>query len=404
MSGPSRRVALVAEREIRESVRSRSFRIVTVILVIASLAAVVVPAIVGDDGPSTTRIAVAGGPAGLPAALTAAGAAAGTRVVARPADPARAREDVATGRADAAVIAGRAGAPARVVVDEELPADVRATVMGGLSAAGLREALEEAGLDPGRIAALTRDPRIEVVALDPEAGTRDGDAGVGVLVAVVLYLALMFAGSLLASGVAEEKTSRVSEVLLASVRPIDLLLGKVIGIGLVGLAQLAVAAAPALVAALAIGAVDLPAATATAVGWGLVWFVVGYALYAAAYAALGALVGRQQEVGRVTAPLTMLLLAGYLGAIYAVSEPDGALTVGLSLVPPLSPLVMPVRIAAGAADPAQIALALVLCLALALAILIAGARVYRTGITRTGARTPLREALRATGRGRPHTA
>ena len=132
---------------------------------------------------------------------------------------------------------------------------------------------------------------------------------------------------------------------------------------------------------------------AATVAWGLVWFVVGYALYAAAYGALGALVGRQQEVGQVTAPLAMLLLAGYLSAAFAAAEPDGTLATVLSLLPPLAPLVMPVRIAAGAVGAGEIAIPLVLTLALAAALLALGARVYREGITRTGARISLREAL-----------
>lgn len=109
--------------------------------------------------------------------------------------------------------------------------------------------------------------------------------------------------------------------------------------------------------------------------------------------AAGALVGRQQEVGRVTAPLTMLLLAGYLAAVFAASEPDGTLVTTLSLLPPLSPLVMPVRIAGGAAGAGQIALALILTLGLAALILAVGARIYRSGSVRTGARTSLRQAL-----------
>jgi len=220
---------------------------------------------------------------------------------------------------------------------------------------------------------------------------------------VVLYIALLFAGTLLASGVAEEKTSRVSEVLLASLRPIELLVGKVVGIGLISIVQLGVAAAPALIAALAIGAVDLPDATATAIGWGLVWFVVGYLLYAAAYGALGALVGRQQEVGQVTAPLAMLLLAGYLSAAYTASDPGGSLATTLSLIPPLSPLVMPVRIAAGTVGAGEVALALALTLALAAAILVIGARIYRSGITHTGARTSIAQALRGGSRKRVRT-
>lgn len=389
---------LVAEREIREHVRTRSFRIITAILILASVAAVILPSVFGDDGPATTEVAVAGGPPGLARALVAAGAGGGITVAALPVDDAAGAESAVTsGRADAAVIVSGPAAPARVVVESELSDGLRAVILQGVAIARVQSALEGAGVSGAEAERVTRAPAIDLRVIDPDGSPPGGDVGIGILVAVVLYVALLFAGTLVASGVAEEKTSRVSEVLLASLRPIDLLVGKVAGIGLVSIAQLALAAAPALVAAFLIGAVDLPDATAGTVAWGLVWFVAGYALYAAAYGALGALVGRQQEVGQVTAPLAMLLLAGYLTGAFAASEPDGTLVTTLSFLPPLAPLVMPPRIAAGAVGTGEIVLALALTLAMAAAILWVGARVYRSGIVQTGSRISLRSALR----GRP---
>jgi ABC-2 type transport system permease protein len=137
-------------------------------------------------------------------------------------------------------------------------------------------------------------------------------------------------------------------VLPATLRPAQLLLGEITGIGIIAIVQLVVAALPALIAAELVGAVHLPDATASTVAWGLAWFVAGYALYATAYGALGALVGRQQEVGQVTAPVLLLLLAGYLAsATVGASNPDGGAARLLSLIPPFSPMVLPVRIAAG---------------------------------------------------------
>jgi ABC-2 type transport system permease protein len=384
---------LVAEREIREYSRSRSFRITTLILLIASVAAVTVPAFFRDDGPDTTDVAVAGGPPGLTQAITAAAAGVGLELRARGiGSPGGAEAAVADRSVDAAVVVG--GESARVIVRSELPDDLGAAISQGLALARVRAALGEAGVAPGRVDDLTGPPAVDVRVIDPDRSPPGGDTGIGVLVAVVLYVALLLAGTMVASGVAEEKTSRVSEVLLASLRPIDLLVGKVAGIGLMSLAQLVVAAAPALVTALVIGAVDLPDATASALGWGLVWFVAGYALYAAAYGALGALVGRQQEVGQVTAPLAILLLAGYLAGAYSASEPDGTLISVLSFLPPLAPLVMPARIAAGAVGTGEVLAALALTLALAAVIIAVGARVYRAGIVQTGSRISLRAALR----------
>jgi ABC-2 type transport system permease protein len=279
-------------------------------------------------------------------------------------------------------------------VEHDLSDSLRAVVTQGLAAARVTSALSGAGLPPAAVARLTAAPALEVVPTSGEAGPSSGDVGIGVLVAVVLYVALLAAGTLVATGVAEEKTSRVSEVLLATLRPSQLLLGKIAGIGIVSIVQLAIAALPALVAAGLVGAVDLPDATAATVGWGLAWFAAGYALYATAYGALGALVGRQQEVGQVTAPLLILLLAGYLAsATVAASHPGGGAARLLSLIPPFAPMVMPVRIAAGTVGTPEILLALALTLVLAALVLRLGAAVYRGGIVVTGARVGLRAAL-----------
>lgn len=388
-----RAAGLVAEREIRERLRTRSFRIITGILVLAALAAVILPAVIGDDGPESATVAVAGAPAELAPALQAAGRAQELEIEVRATSADQAPRLVEAGDADAALIDRGVGQPATVVVEEELDPALRGALLQALSASRLRAGLADAGVPPGRVDALTSAPEITVTATERDAPS-GGEVGVGILLAVLLYVALLFAGTLVATGVAEEKTSRVSEVLLATLRPIDLLVGKVAGIGLVSLGQLLVAATPALVAAFAIGSADLPDATVPAIVGGVVWFAAGYVLYASAYGALGALVGRQQEVGQVTAPLALLLLVAYLAAaVFGAGDPGGTLVRVLSLVPPFAPLVMPLRIATDTVGLGEVLLALALTLLASAAVLWFGARVYRGGITRTGARTSVRQAL-----------
>jgi ABC-2 type transport system permease protein len=250
------------------------------------------------------------------------------------------------------------------------------------------------------VAEVVAPPDLDVRAEGARAGVSGGDLAVGFIVALVLYMALLFSGILVATGVAEEKATRVSEVLLASLRPAELLLGKVVGIGIVSMAQLAAVAAPALVAALALDAVDVPDATAGTILWGLVWFLAGYALYGAAYGALGALVGRQQEVGQATAPLALLLVVGYLGSTFAAGDLEAWWVRPLSLLPPFAPMMMPMRVAGDAASTSEVLGALALTLAAAAALIVLGARVYRVGITRSGPRIRLGEALRAPRRAR----
>jgi ABC-2 type transport system permease protein len=387
-------IRLVAGREIRERTRTRTFGITTAVLVVASLLAVIIPAFVGGDGPDGQEIALAGGTPALAEGLRASAQAQGRELDVRTESPAAAERAGASGDVDAAVIVSGPSGPVRVVVEKELSDGLRATIAQGIAAARIGEALEGAGVPQERIAELGRPPGLAVTEADPDEFT-GGDLAVGYVVALVLYLALLLSGATVASGVAEEKTSRVSEVLLASLRPVELLLGKVAGIGLTALAQLAAAALPALVAALALDVAELPDATGEVVAWSIVWFVVGYALYSATYGALGSLVGRQQEVGQVTALPAALLVVGYLGATVVPGDPDGRLVVIGSILPPFAPMIMPMRVAVGGVPAGEMALALALTVACAMAAVWFGARVYRGGIVRTGARTSVRDALRS---------
>ena len=389
---------LVAGREVRERVRTRTFRVTTAILVIVALAAVLIPAAVGDDGPARSTVAVAGGPASLPDALVAAGAAQDRTITIRRLGEAEAARQGAAGDVSAAVIAGDAGT-VRVVVEDDISDDLRGIIAQAVAGARVTDALARAGLPPSRVAEMVAPPDLDVQARGERAGVDGGDLAVGFIVALVLYMALLFSGIQVATGVAEEKATRVSEVLLASLRPSELLLGKVAGIGVVALGQLAAVAVPALIAAFALNSVDVPKATVGTILWGLVWFFAGYALYGAAYGALGALVARQQEVGQATAPLALLLVCGYLGSTFAAADLEAWWVRPLSLLPPFAPMMMPMRVAGDAVSTAEVLGALVVTLVAAAVLIVLGARVYRAGITRTGGtRLRLHEALMAPAR------
>lgn len=383
---------IVAERELREKIRARSFVVTTVVLLLIGLAAVIVPSLVNEDD-STTLALTGSTDGGLADALRGAAGAQGLDLrLERRADAEAAVRD---GDADVGLVDGSGPGPARVIVEEELSDELGAVVRQGVAAARLRVGLDDAGVAPGVGERLLRPPEVAVDPLDtPDTGT-DAERGIGVIVAVILYLAILVAGIQVANGVAQEKTSHIAEVLLARIRPSQLLAGKVMGIGLLGLGQLAAVAIPVLVAALAIDAVDLPSATGEAVAVGLLFFGVGYLLYSAAFAGLGALVARQEEVGSSTAPLQIVLLAGYLTAAFGAGQPDSGLVRILSLVPPLSPMVMPLRVATGVASWWEVVLAVVLCLALAWGLLVAGAVVYRRAMVRGGPKVTLRQVLRA---------
>ncbi len=142
--------------------------------------------------------------------------------------------------------------------------------------------------------------------------------------AVLILVGIFSFGFTVLTGVVEEKQSRVVEVVLSTVRARDLLMGKVLGIGVLGIVQLAVFITAALVAALATNRLVLPTTTPGAVVLLAVWFVLGYLLYSTALGFLGALASRQEEASNASTPVTMVAMLSYFVAIFAViDDPDG---------------------------------------------------------------------------------
>jgi ABC-2 type transport system permease protein len=313
-------------------------------------------------------------------------------------DEASARAQVEAGDLDVALVpddaAGSGGY--RAITQDEVSPDLRPVLDTAVAQQGLDAALRDEGVDPGQLAAATAGAVVTVDAIDPpdpDAGQRTALAYVSVL---LLYLQLLGNGIAVSTSVVEEKTSRVVELLLSTIKPLHLLVGKIIGIGLVGLLQLAVLGGVGLAAALATGLITLTG-TAVAVFVGtLGWFVLGYAFFATLYAAAGSLVSRQEDVGSVTAPLTILVVAMFLVAQTSLQDPGGTVATVLSWVPPFSAILMPLRIAAGVTGPAQVVGTVVL-MVLATALLGAlAAKVYPRSILRTGAKVSWKQAL---GRG-----
>ena len=198
------------------------------------------------------------------------------------------------------------------------------------------------------------------------------------------------------TGVVEEKSNRVVELILSTVRPRDLLAGKVIGIGLLGLAQIALVGGLAAVL-LGAGVFDAPASLGSSLALIIPWFALGFALYAVAYAAAGALASRQQDANSAGIAVTYTLLAAYfLGYVALASDTDGLLANLLTIFPLTAPLVLPARSALIGVPLWEHALALVLMLATIYVLVRVAGRVYAHGLLRGGARIGIRAAWRLT--------
>ena len=377
-------VRLVAGREISTRIRDRTF-IASSVLMIVLILGVLVFQVVVNSGEDTSRVGVAGDAGQLEAALEAQAETLGVDVEVVPLgdDAAAARTAVEDEEVDAALVGGTE------LVVREPDATLEAVVSGAVSAVALGQALSEAGVDPADL------PQVTVTALDGDSAADTQRTVVAVVGVVVLYSLLILFAQFVAQGVVEEKASRVVELLLATMRPWQLLAGKILGLGVLGLGQIAVIAAIGIGGALAFDVVDLPGELVGTVLWLLFWFVLGYALFASLFAVAASLVSRQEDLGSVLTPASLVLVAGFIVAVQAASDPDGSLAVVTSYVPGLSPMVMPVRQAAGDVALWEVGVA-VLLMVVAIALVVRlGGRVYSGALLRTSGRTKLKDALRA---------
>jgi ABC-2 type transport system permease protein len=385
--GSAALVRLVAAREVSARVRDKNFiisSIVIVLLLVGSLGLQVAL----NSGADETRIGVVGGDAALTQALEAQGEVLGTTVEVVPLeDDAAARGAIEEGDVDGVLVAD--GASPELLVQESADGSLQAVVQGAVAQLSLAEQLEAAGL------ASLDVPEVTVVALDPDADA-DGQRVIAAIIGVaVLYGLLILFGQFVAQGVVEEKASRVVELLLATMKPWQLLAGKILGLGLLGLAQIVVIAVVGVAGALAFELVDIPGeliGTAVSV---VVWFVLGYAFYASVFAVAASLVSRQEDLGTVIMPTTLVLVVAFVVGIQAAAEPDGTLAVVTSYVPGLSPLVMPVRQAAGDVALWEAGLSALIAVAAVAVVVRIGGRVYAASLLKTSGKTKLREALRA---------
>jgi ABC-2 type transport system permease protein len=391
---PVTAVRLVAEREVRTRLRTKAFRITTLVLVVLVVGFALVMKLVGSSD-SAKHVGFTAATAPLAGPVQALAHGSGTEVRTVRTDDAAGRKMVADGKLDALVVSAQDGR-LRVVVDKELDDTLKGTLQGAAGQAALDAQITRLGGSPSAVAAQVGRATVAVTSLQPAPKFDPQRLAVGSVAGILIYLALLATGASVAQGVVEEKSSRVVELLLATVRPWQLMAGKVLGIGLVGLLQVTVVGVAGVAAGRLTGALSLSfSASAGVVVWLVIWFVIGFTLYSLVFAGLGALVSRQEDVGGVTTPATMFLVLGYVVGISVLpASPDNPVVAVMSLLPMFSPTLMPMRLAMGAVPPWQIALSLVLALATVPVLLVLAGRLYRNGVVRTGARVGLREALR----------
>lgn len=382
-------VWLIARREIVTRWQQKGFRIgLAVTLVIVALAAAVPKLFAGGSGPTAYDVAVTGSaPPGFDRALRASAQAQRVTVRVHQAPTAAGAPDrVRSGDWDAAVtdnglVVGKTDSAVVAVVQAAYQS---ATELDRLGRAGVSDARARQALD---------------VTPLPVTSTQSGQStqrqAIATVTVVFLFGQLIAFCTWMGMGVVEEKTSRVVELLLATVRPLQMLTGKLIGIGLLATAQAVVIGGVALAVAVGTGTLDLPASVYGAVAFSVLWFVLGFAFFAALSAALASLVSRQEEVSGVMTPVSMLLLLTYFGGFAAASSPDSTAAHILSVVPPFSVISMPARLARGGVPLVESLGAAGLMIATTVVVLAAAAKIYRAAVLHTGGRLTVRKAWRS---------
>ena len=388
---------LVAKREMRERSRSRAFRASVVLMIVAVAAVLTLPALLMPGGGAKDIGLTGAAPPALAATVGQQAHAAGTTArIHHYASLTAGERAVRQGRVDVLVV-GAQRLEWRGRADQQL----EAVVTMAIQLVTVQQRAAAADIRPDAVSDLLAPVPITNVELGPVAGRSPADETAVVVMTGVLLFCISVFGAMVLNGVLEEKGSRVVEVLLARIPARTLLAGKIVGIGLLGLAQIGVTAVVALVTVTAVHSIDVPAVRAAVLAWALVWFVLGYVLYATVYGALGSLGSRVEDAQSVAGPASVVLVVAYFASFAMIAQPASALARAISFFPLTAPMAMPGRIAMGAAAWWEPIAAAVLTLAATAGLVLLAGRVYTSAILHSGPALSLREAWRATARPGP---
>jgi ABC-2 type transport system permease protein len=390
---PVTAVRLVAQRELNTRLRTKSFLIGTAVILVVLTGYLLLQASLFSDM-DKKEVGLTGQASGIATPLQAQAEELGQNLETRQVSSVEeGRTLVESGDLDA-VVSGSV-ANLEVLVESDVDQQLRVLLNAISQNEVLTAKLLEAGVDPEQVMGEVNAAQISVTSIEPEDPEQGQRLAIGLIMVFLLYMSIMTYGSLVAQGVVEEKASRVVEILLSAVRPWHLLLGKVIGLGLVGLTQLLIIGGVGLVMAIVTGALTLSGVAITSLLWGLLWYLLGFFLYATIFAGAGSLVSRQEDVQSVVTPVSMVLVIGFIvGLNLMIQDPEGTGTEVLSMIPLLSPVLMPGRIAAGSVPVWEIAVSIVLTAATVALFTWLSGMVYRNAVLGTGSRIKLRDALR----------
>lgn len=392
-----RRIALVTRREVVAGLTKKPFIIATAIMLVLIVAGAFVAEYFASQTAEETAVRTIGvteDVAELAPLIRASGEALGVTIE---------TEDVAgrtaaeTALADESIDAFLSGSTddLHLLFQSATIVAITQAVTSAAQTQALSGEITSLGGDPALVARAVQGATPTISFVEDPAAIEGPQYFVAMISVALLFFALINSGSQIAIGVVEEKSSRVVEILLATLRPSQLFAGKVIGNGIVGLLQVLLYALAFLLVAAVTGALaELEVNLGSQFAWLLVWFLLGFALYAVLWGSLASLVSRQEDIGTITAPVTILMLVPFYTAVFMVpTNPDGAAVRVLSQIPFFAPFMMPMRTGFSTVPLWELITAVAFCLVAIPLLVWLAAKVYHRGVLHTGARLTVREAL-----------
>jgi ABC-2 type transport system permease protein len=387
-------VGLVARREILERVRGRIFRVGTIIILLAVGAAIVIPKIHSSHTTPPQQVGVVGSPnAVLTKVITYSGKQGNVPVhVVTEQTEESARAALRDGKLDVAIVNGD-----KILVNQPISSDSTtdtSTLVSVLAPElGVLHAYQQAGLSGSQIEQVSRAKPVPVESLESHnKNNKDVNKGTSVIGVILIFLMLNQYNTWILMGVMQEKASRVVEVLLAALRPIQLLGGKVLGIGLVAMGQATLIVGFAFIVSKAVGSDLLRGTGGLLLLSDLVWLILGYAFYCWLFAAAGSTAERQDQVQTLALPLTLPILIAYVYSITVASSGNPSLLFKLlAYLPPTAPFAMPVLVGLDQVAWWQFLISVMLAIGGTAVMAWIAAGIYRRAVLKSGQRVKLTE-------------
>ena len=426
--------AIVARREYLERIRSRLYRVSTLILMALAVGVALTPialryfdrtrvdriaVVAADDGLAAGTIATANGIMNIPPPGVDAKDWAAPYAIERAPDLDLAIAELGAGRLDAIIEVGRLpDGQLDVKYRTNGPADGVKSQLAGFTALSIAILDWTSSLPEGSQLGTFRTPTFDTISLQGpvENGQSVDEVQVasrgflGTVFVILMFITILIYGMWVATGVAAEKSSRVMELMISAASPRQLLIGKVVGIGGAGLTQYLAIAAPVIFvlalqdqiakAILGAGGGGLPTGGLTIgllAAYG-VFFLLGFTLFALIYAAVGSFVSRPDDLQTLSLPLSLLAMAGYLCALLVLLGSRGAFAEIPSFVPPLSPFAMLARLMVSNVEPWEVLLSLAILVVTIILVAAATVRIYATGVLLYGQRPGIRAFITAARR------